>query len=168
MTTAGPTCIIVDTNVLAVAEGLHGQASETCVAACLSIARRLQDGATIAVDDGDRILKEYIDALRGSTNAGIGSKLASALYRRRFDPNVCRLLSLTPIDEPPGSFEEVPEPLRDFDNDDQKFIAVAVAEGSRSPVFTAVDREWWDRQEDLSRNGINVQHLCAAEFLDQE
>jgi len=165
MNPPGQSCVIVDTNVLCVAEGLHPQASDSCVAACVGVARRIEQGLTIAVDETDLIILEYVGALKHAQTAGIGAKLVAYLHQRRYQPNTCRRVPVTPIDDPPGSFAEVPEPLRDFDTDDQKFIAVAVSEGNRLPVLTAVDREWWDRHDEFTQHGVDVQFLCLGDFL---
>ena len=58
-----------------------------------------------------------------------------SLWRRRYDTRVCHQIVISPIADPPGSYAEVPEPLRDFDVDDHKFLAVALAEGRVPPVY---------------------------------
>lgn len=160
-----PTCAVIDTNVLAVAEGMHPEASETCMAACISLARMIQGGLVVAIDSEGEILREYIKTLRDSKRSGIGAKLAVALSRRHRDTTVCRTVDLTPIQVPPGSYEEVPQILRDFDVDDQQFIAVACGEGSRPSIYQAVDSEWWDRKKDFLDGGVEVQFLCATDLL---
>ncbi len=157
--------LVVDTNVLAVAEGMHDGASDHCKLNCVSLLRRIEGGVILAVDAGDEVLSEYLGALRGSGTSGPGKKLATALWRRRHDPAVCRKVHINSIDRPPGSYAEVPESLRDFDTDDQKFLAVAVAEGSQPPLFQALDTEWWLRRQDISREGIDVQFLCASDLM---
>ncbi len=161
-------CIVVDSNVFAVAEGLHADAAGPCQSACLEVILQVEQGQTIAVDAGDVILQEYLTALQGSGTAGLCAKLATRLWRTRHDPSVCRPVQLTPLEEPPGSFEEVPEPLRDFDLDDQPFLGVAAAEGSHPPLFAGVDREWWKRRDDLNACGLLVQFPCSAYLLELE
>jgi hypothetical protein len=160
-------CTIVDTGVLAVADGLHDGASDECRAACATIARKIQGGVVVAVDKSDLILREYLRVLKGGHGGGIGAKLASSLWRRRYDTSVCRQVEITPIDDPPGSFEEVPESLRDFDNDDQMYFAVAFGDGSGLQIFEALDGEWWDRRADLAAEGLDIQFLCAADLLER-
>jgi hypothetical protein len=163
--TGSATCAVVDTNVLAVAEGMHPQASESCLLACITLVRRIGEGLPVVLDSGGDILREYIGTLRQSDRSGLGSKLVVALSRRAGDPTICRPVDITPADEPPGSYAEVPLGLRDFDPDDQKFIAAAVAEPSAPQISTAVDREWWDRRRDFVACGIDVQFLCADDFI---
>jgi hypothetical protein len=158
-------CVVVDTNVLAVADGMHEGASPECVLACVQLARRVSDGQRLGVDSGDEILNEYLGTLRNGRTAGIGAKLAESLWRRRFDARVCHQIAISSIADPPGSYAEVPVPLRDFDVDDQKFLAVALSEGGVPLVFQALDEEWWRRRADLIGNGIAVQFLCAVDLL---
>jgi hypothetical protein len=127
--------------------------------------RRLLDGQRLAVDADDAILHEYIKALRVCGSPNLASKLAERLFRLRYNDDVCHRVATTPIAHPPSSYAEVPAPLRDFDNDDQKFIAVAAAEGSLPPIFAALDGEWWDRRVDFAAVGLDVQFLCAADLI---
>jgi hypothetical protein len=166
VTSGGRGCIVVDANVLAVVEGLHGEASDDCLAACIRIAHSIQGGVVVAVDSGDLILSEYLRVLGRDHRAGLGAKLASSLWRRRYDANVCRQVEITPTEDPPGSFEEVPERLRDFDDDDQVYFAVVFADGTGLQIYQALDGEWWDRRADLAAGGLDVQFLCAADLLD--
>lgn len=170
MTNGKPHCAVVDTNVLAVAEGLHDGASDECVALCRQLARQIQEGKTIvAVDSeesGEEILREYLRVLNGSHNAGVASKLAVRLWHLRHDPGVCRRVSITPSGAHEESFAEVPAQLRDFDADDHKWIAVSVAEGGGPPIYQAKDGEWWSRRTDFVDSGIDVQFVCSGDMVE--
>ena len=158
--------VVLDTNVLVVAGGRNVGALEECEKACLAIVRSVHDGAAlVAVDSDGRIPLEYARHLRALKGAGVGEKLAVALSRRYRDPTLCRLVDVTPIDDPPGSFKEVPEVLPDFDTDDQVFIAVAAADPTGPQIYTAVDGEYWDRKRDFVASGIGVQFPCSGAFL---
>jgi hypothetical protein len=158
-------CIVVDTNVFAVAEGLHDGASDECVLACIRIIRAVSEGRRLGVDSGDLILQEYVTALAQSRRAGIATKLAQRLWRTRFDTAVCHRIDITQVDAPPGAYAEVPAALQGFDTDDQKFLAVAAAEGESPQVLQALDLEWWSRRGDFGPNGFDVQFICLADLL---
>lgn len=163
-------CVVVDTNVFAVAQGLHDRASETCRTHCAELLSQIQQGKHIVVVDnecsGEAIFNEYLQTLKDRHVSGVGTKLAINLWRRRHDPSVCRKVDITPCDIPPGSFDDVPERLKDFDIDDHKWIAVAVAEGSHPKIYQALDSEWWDRSRDFVESGIDVVFLCATDLID--
>jgi hypothetical protein len=161
-----PRCLVVDTNVFAVAEGMHRGASGECVLSCIRFLRKIDGGAAIAVDLGDEILLEYINTLSSAEVPGLATKLARLLYRTRFGSDTVRRVPITRRDEPPGMYEEVPETLHDFDDDDQKFLAVAVAEGGNPQVLQALDREWYDRYDDLRAAGIDVQFVCLTDLIE--
>jgi hypothetical protein len=158
-------CVVVDTNVFAVAERLHTGASEECVLACVRLVRQIADGQRVAADSADAILREYLGTLDTLKASGIAAKLATRLWRMRHDAAVCHLTDITPIDDPPGAFAEVPPSLQDFDVDDQKFIAVACAVGTTPPIYAALDGEWWERRVDFVAAGVDVQFLCSVDFL---
>lgn len=158
-----PPVVVIDTNVWAVAEGMHDGASDQCVGSCLALLQRISDGVVLAVDADDQILAEYLGTLSAATTSGLAVKLANRLWRTRHNADHCKPVAITPTDS--GSFVEVPSTLRNFDQDDQKFLAVAVAEGSTAPVFQALDAEWWERRVDLAAGGLDVQFLCAADLV---
>ena len=160
-------CVVIDTNVLMVAEGNFPEASDLCLASCVDLAMKVENGLAVALDSGDEIVNEYLTALKSTKRSGLATKLVTKLYRLRQNPNsdIVRSVSITRSDDPPGSYEEVPTQLRDFDLDDQKFIAVAAAEASRPQIHTAVDGEWWTRRRDFAEAGIDVQFACTGDFL---
>lgn len=167
---AKPTCVVVDTNVLAVAQGMHNGASDECRLNCAKVIRRLHAGRYVAVLDsdssGEAILSEYTKRLRGTGVSGIGTKLVLKLVRNRNDPSVCRSVEITPSDALPGSYEEVPAHLHDFDLDDHKWFAAAIAEGSRPRLYQALDEEWWSRRRDIADAGLDTHFLCGLDLPD--
>lgn len=157
--------LVIDTNVLAIAERLNADASDDCVAACLGLVLRIREGYPLAVDAGDEILSEYLGTLRNAGTAGVAVKLVEVLWRTRYGNAACHRVAITPAADPPGSYEEVPDALRDFDTDDQKFIAVAAAVIGGAPIAAGLDGEWWDRRNDFAAAGVNVQFACLGDLL---
>lgn len=157
--------VIIDTNVLAVAEGMQSDASESCRAACIDILKRVENGIVVVADSGDLILSQYVQVLEQSATAGIGVKLAKRLWRLRHGGQVCRLVDITPRQPPESGFEEVPDVLADFDDDDLMFVAVASADPESSPICQALDEQWWQRRADFVDCGIDVQFLCSPDLF---
>ena len=54
--------------------------------------------------------------------------------------------------------------LNDFDPDDRKFIAVAVAHLEQPPILQAVDSQWWDFRDAFRRNGVTVKFICEEDI----
>ena len=48
----------------------------------------------------------------------------------------------------------------EFDRDDRKFVAVALASGTSPPIVNASDRDWWEHREVLQVHGIEILFLC--------
>jgi hypothetical protein len=156
--------IVVDTNVLAISERLHEGASDGCVNSCVELARQIHEGeAIVLMDDKDEILLEYLRYLSGKKTSGIGVKIAQRLRTRKHDATVCRQVAITPLDD--GTYEEVPELLRDFDKDDQKFLAVAQASNVRPKIYAGLDGEWWQRSDDFVDAGFDVQFRCSSDLI---
>lgn len=160
---------VVDTNVLAISEGLHAGASDGCIKSCVELARQIHDGKLIVlVDDGDQILLEYLRYLSDKTSSAVGTKIARLLRTRKHDPSVCRRVAITPLSDNSGGYEEIPESLRGFDQDDQKFLAVAQASGVSPKIYAGLDGEWWDRSTDLVEAGFDIQFRCSSDLIARD
>jgi predicted nucleic acid-binding protein len=158
--------IVVDTNVLAISERVHEGASDGCVSSCVELARQISEGEVmVLMDDCDEILLEYLKHLEHHKTSGVGVKIAQRLKAGKFNQQVCRRVPITPLTDNSGSYEEVPEALRDFDDDDQKFFAVAVASHARPKIYAGLDGEWWSRSNDFVDSGFDVQFCCSSDLI---
>lgn len=122
----------------------------------------------VALDTADEILTEYLRVLKQKRSSGLAVKLARRLQQRKHDPEICRQVTITPLPNPSGSYVQVPVSIRDIDADDQKFFAVASASSDNPQVFAGLDFEWWQRKEDLSNAGLDIQFLCADQLFEIE
>jgi hypothetical protein len=157
--------VVVDTNVFAVAEGMHEGATQRCIDHCLALLGTVEAGKRkLQVDDGDRVLAEYVKTLNAAGTSGLAVKLAKRLWRMRHASATCDRIPITPKAQPPGVFDEVPAILGDFDEDDQKFFAIANASQNNPEIYQALDTEWWERRQDMAAAGLDVQFLCAADL----
>jgi hypothetical protein len=143
---------------------MHLGASQECIHACTQIVRLISRGQRLGVDSSDLILREYVDTLKTNPGAGAAAKLAKTLWSTRFNDAVCHRIEILATADG-SSFDEIPDGLRNFDSDDQKFLATALAEGSGPPVFQALDTEWWTRRNDLRAGGLDIQFLCSTDLL---
>ena len=76
-----------------------------------------------------------------------------------------RRVSIT-RDEANDTFAEFPSDpsLTSFDHDDRKFVAVAIAAGTkrRPPILDASDSDYSHYREALERHGVVVEELCPG------
>ena len=70
---------------------------------------------------------------------------------------------------PQRGFKNFPDDpdLDDFDPDDRKFVAVALASGTAPEILNASDTDWWNYRRPLERHGINVKFLCPELMPEQ-
>lgn len=160
--------IVVDTNVWAISAGMAEQATASCVDQCTTLLLQLHKARRqLVVDDAGRIFAEYTNTLDRAPAGGFATKLVKHLSRTQWSR--CHRVTITERDDPPGSFDQVPESLKDFDVDDQKFLAVAASPEAGAPmVFAGLDGEWWDRRTDLRVGGLEVHFPCVSDLMDDE
>lgn len=157
--------VVVDTNVLAVANRRHAPAHERCVGACIDALERARREAVV-IDDSQLILDEYRRHCSFSGQPGLGDAFFKWLWSRQADPWHCRRVPITP--HPKRGFVEFPadQRLKGFDRDDRKFVAVALAAGDAPPVLNASDTDWWLAREVLGDHGVMISFLCPELMPD--
>ena len=158
---------IVDTNVPLVANGKADQASEDCVETCIDKLMEITQGnVKLVLDDLRRIIGEYRNKLNPGGFPGVGDAFLKWVEINWANPQQCDLVSITPIDGLETNFQEFPtDPaLTDFDPDDRKFIAVALAHSEKPPILQAVDNRWWHYHDALQQNGVTVDFICENDI----
>lgn len=152
---------VVDTNILLVARGRHEDISSECVAACIQRLAEVQRSGRVAIDDGYRILGEYLSKTDPNRGKDAGQVFLKWLLRNQRNPRRC--LSVAIVEHPQRGFESFPDDpdLTCFDPADRKFVAVAAACPQRPPILQAADAKWWTWATALERYGVAVEFLCA-------
>lgn len=169
------TAVVIDTNVLLVANGAHDDVSAACRKTCVErlLAHR-KSGVTV-IDDGFRILGEYLHKTSPARPRGVGDAFLKWLLQNRRNPIRVREVALIETDA--DSFAEFPgaDLQARFDPADRKFAAVAHAHPGGAAVWQAADCKWLDWWPALGAAGIRVEFLCpddacrfyAAKFPDR-
>ncbi|MDE0427470.1 MAG: hypothetical protein OXN25_21660 [Candidatus Poribacteria bacterium] len=159
--------VIVDTNVPLVANGKADQASEDCVETCIDELMKITEGnVKLVLDDLRRIIGEYRNKLNPGGFPGVGDAFLKWVEINWANPQQCDLVSITPTDDLEANFQEFPTDtaLSDFDPDDRKFIAVALAHPEKPPILQALDTAWWHYRDALHQNGVTVDFICEDDI----
>jgi hypothetical protein len=157
--------MVVDTNVPLAANGA-ADASPNCVIVCVdALMEILSDQKQLVIDDGWRILREYMNKLSPSGRR-VGDLFLKWVLTNRANPSRCVQVSITPRPDDKEHFKEFPNDpdLASFDRADRKFVAVACAHPDRPPILEALDSKWWGWREPLKRAGVTVMFLCQDEI----
>ena len=154
---------VIDTNVLLVANGDHADVSEDCVSECVRRLQAIQAGGVAVIDDGFRIISEYLNKNRPNAQKGVGNAYLKWLLQNQAN---AKRVEAVPINElAPDHFAEFPDPTLAplFDAPDRKFAAVAHAHPSKPPVWQAADSKWLDWWPALGVKGVRVDFLCPED-----
>ncbi|MCC6528844.1 MAG: hypothetical protein IT471_01100 [Pseudomonadales bacterium] len=151
---------VVDTNVLLIANGQHGDVSPACVRHCAERLLRITQTGRIAIDDGFRILREYGNKANSNRGRGPGDAFLKWVLQNHAVTARCDRVAIT--ETAPDQFEEFPvDPeLVAFDPPDRKFVAVARAHGEQPPILQGADSKWLGWADALARHGVTVDFLC--------
>lgn len=159
------TVVVIDTNVLLVANGNHHGVSAACRAACISkLQARMKSGA-VAVDDAFRILGEYQNKTRPNQPKGVGDVFLKWLLQNAANTSRVHRIAITETQQ--DHFDEFPDPALQphFDAPDRKFAAVAHAHPAKPPIWQAADSEWLAWWLQLRACGVQVEFLCPTDVL---
>ena len=150
------TTFVVDTNVPIVANGCAPQTDDQCRSSCVGKLRYLMEQGTVAIDDKDAILKEYINNFSRSAGRSVGDQFFIHVINNQYVETRVQRAAVTPIDDERRSFEELPE--NTFDRSDRKFLAVAVS--ADAVILNATDSDWGEQKELMDTLGVEVEQLC--------
>jgi len=152
--------VVVDTNVILVAEGRHADISSNCQAACVHRLMAVMREERVVLDDDYRILGEYQHKIDPNRPKGVGQAFLKWLLRT---PRRQVLVALH--EHPERGFISFPEDdsLRNFDPADRKFIAVAAACTEQPFILQAADSKWLGWSPSLERHGIQVEFICIED-----
>ena len=156
--------VVVDTNVILVANRQHQSVSEGCIAECARRLQAIMKGERVALDDCFRILLEY----QNKTTPKIGNRPGDAFVKwaPQNNANPSRVDRVPLQAHPVRGFDSFPDDadLENFDPPDRKFIAVACAHPHKPAILQATDSKWLDWAEPLKRCGITVEFLCQDDI----
>lgn len=156
--------VVIDTNVLMVANQKHDGVSVECIAACVQRLQWTQKHAIVVVDDGYRILSEYSKNLRPTRGKGVGDIFLKWLLQQKANQKHVHQVQIT--DRGVNQFREFPDESLEleFDPPDRKFVAVACAHPAKPPVLQASDCKWLEWWQPLAAAGLQVEFLCRADI----
>ncbi len=160
------TAVVIDTNVIAVADELHGEVSSYCVSACARALENASKMHRVVIDDGRRILREYEGNVTKARQKTPGMAFLKWLYQNMWTPERCDQITLT-VEGDETEFAEFPNhpALRaQVDRSDRVFIAVAYAHPEKPPILQATDSKWLDWESDLKACGLSVKFLCPEDI----
>lgn len=151
---------VIDTNVLLVANGQHPDVSPECVTACVQHLQAMQEGGIAVIDDGHRILEEYLHKTQANRPKGAGDVFLKWLLRHASNPAKVEQVRLTETGE--QTYAEFPSSALQarFDPSDRKFAAAACAHPDHPPIWQAADSKWLDWWPALKACGVQVDFLC--------
>lgn len=155
--------VVVDTNVVLVANGQHANVSPECVKICALYLQGISSSGKLALDDGFLIIREYQKKTQSKKSDRLGDKFVKWVVNNRCNTNWVDQVAL--LEHKVRGFESFPDDadLENFDASDRKFVAVSGAHPEKPPIAQAADSKWLDWAPALQRYGIKVDFLCQAD-----
>ena len=158
--------VVVDTNVILVANEAHEGASLECVRVCIERLKLLMAQGTVAVDDGYRIVLEYQNKTQANKAKGVGDVFVKWVLT-----NLARTdrVHQVPITETAADeFGEFPDKKleKQFDPPDRKFAAVAAAHPNKASILQASDCKWLDWWPPLRTAGVEIEFICPDDICE--
>ena len=156
--------VVVDTNVILVANGQHEDVSQACVAECALKLQTIMQRGRLALDDCFRILQEYQNKTTPKTGNRPGDAFVKWALQNRANPRRVHQVSLK--EHAVRGFDTFPDDvdLENFDPSDRKFVAVACGDPHKPPILEAADSKWLAWAEPLRRCGITVEFICQDDI----
>ena len=161
------TAIVIDTNVLLVADGKSPQMSDACQIECVTRLERVKATEQVVLDDAWIILGEYHNKLSPNQSPTYGSAFLKWLHQVQAVAKHVSLVTITPLNSAKTLFAEFPadkELEQKFDPADRKFVAASNAHPDKPPILQSADSKWLGWEDQLKQHGIKVEVLCRDEL----
>ena len=157
---------VIETNIIVVANMQSSHVSPECVVACVDALEHVKNSMVVVVDAGMHIFEEYFRHANRSGQPGMGDEFAKWLWDNQGYTEHCELVVIKPTGIDQQDFAEFPaDPeLSEFDPNDKKFVAVALASKNRPSILNATDSDWMIYRSTLKRNKVNVKCLCPNDI----
>ncbi|BBY67774.1 PIN domain-containing protein [Mycolicibacterium helvum] len=157
--------VVIDTNVLIVANRASEQADDDCE---LEAARTLYEAMKqhiVLIDTHTLATSEYETYCRRSGQPGVGDLFFKSLLDNI--ANESRVLRVEIGSAPEEIDAAIPPVLANFDPSDRKWIALHLV-GSADAIVNATDSDWAQRKSDLETAGVRVLELCPHCLSDRK
>ncbi|MBI4825395.1 MAG: hypothetical protein HY807_03100 [Nitrospirae bacterium] len=155
--------VVVDTNVIVVANQRSDHSDDACIVACIDALQKAREKQKVVIDSGGLFFDEYFRYANRSGQSLSGDVFVKWLWDNQANSKRCESVEITPCDTDTYDFKEFPNDpaLTGFDPSDKKFVAVAFASKYKPKILNATDSGWWHFQSHLSQHGILVKFLCS-------
>ncbi len=153
--------LVLDTNVLVVANRQNPAVAEQCVDQARECLANAAIRDTVCLDKDDQILTEYARQINAEARPqDIAARLLIWLRQNKYSENRIRIVDLKI--NLAGEYTDCPIKLilAGFDVSDRKFAAVA--KKGKATVINATDSDWLDHAATLQEVGIRVDNLCGC------
>lgn len=153
--------VVIDTNVIVVANGQNGNATTDCTNACVQFLSRARAESVVILDSGDEVRREYARQLQMSRPYKVGAQFLVHVIQQQWNTEYVRVVHLNKLTS--GEYVDFPNVagLQGFDHSDRKFAALAKL--TTAPVSNATDSDWANYWEALYAHGISVNFVCGCD-----
>lgn len=148
--------VVVDTNVLVVANGRETNVSLHCQLACVEALTAARDRQIVHVDTLGRLLSEYQTYTNFSGSPGVGDMFFRYLFDNQYLEDSVRRVSITPSDDGTRGYVELPaNALKAGDR-----VVLATAVQAAATVVNATDSDWVEQANLLATLEVPVDQVC--------
>lgn len=153
---------VIDTNVLLTASGKASHHSnDECKLEAAKFLHKIQGNKIlIHLDESGDILKEYRKKSSTFKDRRAGDEFLRYLIQNAYRKNLVDFVRVEK-DEQENHIHFPADPdLRKFDNDDRKFVAVAIASNREPEIVNAGDSRSWENYKNSLQKYVKLKFLC--------
>ncbi|MGE7775520.1 hypothetical protein ACQKLP_12400 [Chitinophaga sp. NPDC101104] len=157
--------VIIDTNIPLVAGG-YSDMPDSCRESCIQLIDEIIENKHIVIIDNIyKIIGEYENKIQYISEVNYARQFLKWVYTNQGNDTRIRSVELTEIAE--NEYEEFPDEIEDFDHSDRKFVAVAIANDYKAPIYQASDSKWIGWEQSLNEVGVQVVFLCKKSLAEK-
>jgi hypothetical protein len=156
--------VVIDTNVLLVADGRSEHMTGACQVKCIERLAQVREIERVVLDWEWHIMGEYQNKLDPNGKPTVAQTFLKWMLQAQGRVD---WVSLTATNKEATTFVEFPDDPEleaAFDPADRKFVAAANAHPEKPPIVEAADSKWLGWEARLKTHGILLEVLCRDEL----
>ena len=148
--------VVIDTNVIATANGHASHVDAACQLACIESLENTSKSEVTLLDDTGKIMSEYGPYVSHRGEPGPGDAFFVFIFNNQHDEDLVRKVPIRPNTDASRGYDELPS--NNLKIGDRTILATAVS--GNGEIHNATDSDWAENASTLEELNVRIKQVC--------